>query len=58
MDNDQGKSLKLGWVIIEEIGEVVIDPSAYRVIIVMPPILEDFEPFETEEIEDFEPYCD
>lgn len=68
MDKDQGQGLKLGWVITEEFGEVVIDPSAYRVImdlstdgnvtIVTPPVLEDFEPFEAEEIEDFEPYCD
>lgn len=68
MDRDQGQGLKLGWIITEEIGEVVIDPSAYRVImdasfdadviIVKPPVLEDFEPFEAEEIEDFEPYCD
>ena len=66
MDNDQGKGLKLGWVITEEIGEVIIDPSAYRVImtpngkaLIEDPLsisrFEDFEPFEAEESEDFEP---
>jgi len=56
------KHLQLGFYIIEEIGECVIDPSIQNKFKLEYPEefinYEDFEPFEVEEFEDFEPYCD
>ena len=60
MDGDKGKGLKTGWVIREEIGECVIDPSVFKqeysasFVISNPDA--DFEPYMSDEDEEYIPY--
>jgi len=68
MDGNKGKSLITGWVIKEEIGECIVDPSVFKIITEAEFIQEysasfvisnpdaDFEPYMSDEDEEYIPY--